>query len=122
MDYIYTYNIYIYIYMYINDYVVSMFSKNEWTHHSWSILNSPPAKGTRWSKRARKQRGNLGGHFFPEQLEANSDHGPTKFGNYMEIKLSLVVSTPLWNTPQTTFTTGLFEGIPFIVGERGIAD
>ena len=35
---------------------------------------------------------------------------------------SKVVSTHLWNTPRATFTNRLCVGIPFIVGERGIAE
>ena len=34
---------------------------------------------------------------------------------------SNVVSTHLWNTPRATFTNRGCKGIPFIVGERGIA-
>ena len=35
--------------------------------------------------------------------------------------VSKVVSTHLWNTPRATFTNRLCFGIPFILGERGIA-
>ena len=51
------------------------------------------------------------GHFLWESTIKKANH----------FTISKVVSTHLWKTPRATFTNRLQVGIPFIVGERGIA-